>query len=358
MLSIDRCQECDIPLPFGRLNTWLSNGDIVQSVFDGARVAFMECENLDPLFESVEDIIGVSIQGMLINVSTWGNRYYLSRMIPREAREHLRAKELEVVPFAEYFQTLARLFGYGGFDMLEFRFENDAEDYAKHVLKNPFSIPLDIGAYASAVSTIAGGDIEVTYEEISPGEYEFVAHRTESPSPFKQKLIIPEYLPEEGDIELQRCSFCGCPRAFSSYEWSLEEGTVRQRHNGRRMALLGPDLIDPVFDELERILGNAFPPAVVEAQRRFVTAGLPSLDVHEAQESLRTQLALRGLGNLRELRTDAEGASLRIDNACMHLVLAGTLQGNYELAFGVESDMKWEFTGESSLMLEIVPRKT
>jgi hypothetical protein len=122
------------------------------------------------------------------------------------------------------------------------------------------------------------------------------------------------------------------------------------------MCLLGPQLIDPVFRALEDELGEAIPTTVVEAQRRFVRTGFDFRDFMGGEEDLRSALALRGLGNLKQFRMTSKGVQVELDNACLPLLLLGFIQGTFELAFDLESDIEWEISEEGHLSMEIIAR--
>lgn len=356
MLPVDMCPECGVPTLLAQGQAWLNNGDIVQRGAESARVTVVECENLDPLFLNIEDIIGISIERLLINIAARGNKYYIYNIIPEEARQMIKSKELEVLPFVESITTLAQLYGNARYELLGFRFENGPEDYSRHRVIEPYSLPLTVGAYAGAVSGIVGGEAAVSYKKVTPDEYIYTSQRTQYPAILKEKLRMPVYEHKDGDIELERCGTCGCPSEVASYEWNVQKGKITNRQTGRRMVLLGPAQLDHIFDALEGELGDTIPQTVIEAQRRFVRTGFTSIDIMEGEEDLRTQLALRGLGNLREFKISRKGAHLRLDSACMYLIVAGLVQGNFELAFDADSNIAWEFTRQGDLLAEITPR--
>jgi hypothetical protein len=102
-----------------------------------------------------------------------------------------------------------------------------------------------------------------------------------------------------------------------------------------------------VAEELEKELGETIPNAVVEAQRRFVKEGFYSIDEISNEEAFRAQLALRGLGNLREMEIAATGLHMRIGNAAGHLIIAGLAQGLFDMAFDVDSHVEWEVCSPS-----------
>jgi predicted house-cleaning noncanonical NTP pyrophosphatase (MazG superfamily) len=356
MQDVAFCPECNVPETFTQGQAWLNNGDIVQSVYEAARVAFVECENLDPLFRNVGDIIGVSIEHLVENIATRGNKAYLNRVIPKGTREMVRTKQLEVMPLIETITSLAQLYGFAKYELLDLRYEKDMNDFLRHRILEPFSLPLTTGAYAGAVSTGVGGAIAVSCEEISPTEYIYTAHRTEYPDAYKEKMQLREYRHIDGAIELERCGNCGGPKAYADYQWFPDRGLIRHRQTHRRMVLLGPGLLDPIFEALQEELDETIPQVVVEAQRRFVRTGFCPIDILDSEDYLRQQLALRGLGNLKEIRVDRKGTRMRVANACLHLLLVGLVQGTYELLFDVDTNVRWELSEEGELELAITPR--
>jgi hypothetical protein len=70
----------------------------------------------------------------------------------------------------------------------------------------------------------------------------------------------------------------------------------------------------------------------------------------------RNQLALRGMGDLREFKMDARGLRMRLNNACMHLMVVGLVQGLFEMGVGVESRAEWELSQEGDLEVNVTPQ--
>ncbi len=357
VFHVNRCLECGVPEPLGQAQLWLNNGDIVQRIFQANRLAFMATEGLDPLFENIGAIIGTPIESMLINISARANKQYLYRIIPMEIREKIRSGQLEVIPFIDYITTLAQAFGLARYELLGYSYRGDRDDFSRHLVSDPFSLPLTVGAYAGAVSSLVGGDVGVYYEESSPGQYEFTSYWTEYPEIMREKLRLSSYAHQDGDIDWERCGTCGSPLALSSFEWHPEDGRILYKRTGRRMVLLGQAQLDPIFSALEGELGEELPRVVVEAQRMVSRQGAPSIDFLAGRDALRAELALMGLGNLKEMEVDGRGGRMRLDNACMHLIVAGAVQGGFETTFGVESSLEWELSPEGDLFLEILPRQ-
>jgi hypothetical protein len=356
MLEPEICSECKVPGPFNQQQDWLNNGDIVQRANHAARIALIDCENLDPLFANIGDILGLSIEHLIMNIAGRANRRYLEGLIPPQVKEMIQNKQLDTAIMIESIATLAQVSGYGKYEWLEHRYENDADDYAKERVTDPHSLPLAAGGFGGAVSAGVGGEHAVSYEEISPGVYIFTARRTEYPTVLKEKLQITQYEHGDGDIGLERCATCGGPKALADYQWNFDKGLIVHKHTGRRLAMLGPAMMDPIFKALEGELGETIPKVVVEAQRRFVKTGFYPMDILESEDDFRDQLALKGLGNLKSLKMDGKGLRMRLDNACLHLLTTGLAQGAFELAFGVDSSAEWELSKEGDLELTVAPK--
>jgi hypothetical protein len=356
MPDIVCCPECNVPELISQSVDWLNNGDIVQKLNPQARMGFIESENFDPLFHNMGQIIGISIEPMIMNIAARGVEAYMKRVVPQQARDMMVARQLDVKSFAEYTCTLAHVYGFGKYEALDYRYERDAEDYAKHNITKPFSLPLAAGAMAGTLSSMVEGQYQVAYKERSPSIYEFKASWTEYPEELMERFDAVRYEHRDGDIEFERCGSCGMPKVVAQYRWLLEEGQIVNESTGRRMVLLAPGIQDLLFLELEKELGDTIPKVVVEAQRRFTKTGFYSIEQVADEGDFRTQLALRGLGNLRDIKMRSSGVSMHVDNAAGYLMAIGMIQGVFETAFGGESDVEWALSEMGDLEVEIKPK--
>ena len=121
------------------------------------------------------------------------------------------------------------------------------------------------------------------------------------------------------------------------------------------MSIQSDALLDPVFNEREAELGDTVPRAVVEAQRRFTRSGFYTMDDITDEGDFRTQLALRGLGNLKELDMKKKGMSVRLENVVLPLIVIGLSQGFFEMGFGVDTTVDWELSEDGDLQVEVKP---
>ncbi len=354
MVEISYCSGCGMPEAFVRLNRWLTNGEIVQSTNEQARMAFVECDNVDPVFRDIGRAIGHPIDPLLITIVARGTQLYMDSLIPEPVKELIRNKSMDIMSFSQGIMDLCHAIGYGKYEFLDYRYENDSDDFCRIRITKPFSILETSGAFAGVIASSVGGEHSVTYEETSPGVFELTTGWTTYPEVIKERLQLNLYQPEGGDLELERCEVCNSPLGLAKIcHWDLENGMITNRLTGYRMAVLGPGLMDSVFEALEWELGEEVPRLVVDAQRRFTREGFAPIDLSSGLDELRTQFALRGLGNLRELRVGEDGASMRLDNSCMQLLLVGMLQGTFERALGMDSSVDWEVDERETLRVEV-----
>ena len=366
MQDVSLCAECGVPEMLTSSHSWLDNGDIVSTLGPSNRVAFMECENLDPLFKNIGDIIGLPIEPMLINIMARVIETRLSSLIPEDIKTLLLSMKPGDAILREKCRQLIEglndsnllrtaIAGYGKYEQKGYRYERDQGDYSIIWVTEPFSVPYVVGSHMGHNAAIIGGENVVDYREISPGVYELTAHWASLDETLKERLPIIGRNHKPGDMELKRCDTCGGPATLSVCKWDLDRGVILNTLTGKRMAMLGPSMLDPVFQALEDELGETIPRTVVEAQRRFVGTGFFSEYEMGDEESLREHLALRGLGNLKELEMAKHGARIGIDAPIMQLFLVGMMQGLFEVAFDVESIVDWD-SQEENLTVEVTPK--
>jgi hypothetical protein len=70
---------------------------------------------------------------------------------------------------------------------------------------------------------------------------------------------------------------------------------------------------------------------------------------------MREQLAVRGLGNILELKSNERGLSIRIENSFLHLIVIGLVRGLYEYAFNIDTHLDWELSDEGELDVTVTP---
>ena len=354
-MEMEACPECGVPRFITAEHHWLDSGTIVQASNEKARPFFIESANLDPIFNGVEQIIGAPIRPIVIVTKRRAIRGYIDNILDRETREGLKRREIDWQPVNDRLRSIARLAGMGRYEVVEYRSEGDEADFITETVSDPPSIPYACGTMAAAFEVLFGRELGVTYRLLSPQSLEITCYPEEHPRQFKGRMNMPSYNRRDGGLELERCANCGGPAVLHDYRWFLDKGIIVNRYSGRRMAILGPET-NAVVEELEKEYGETVHRAVVEAQRRFVRTGFYSLEDLGDEDNMRMQLALRGLGELKEMTMGQRGLRMRLDNAGLHLIMVGLVQGLFETAFGTASSAQWELSPEGTLEVEVTPR--
>jgi hypothetical protein len=316
---IPRCEECGVPEYISREHTWLEDGSIVQARSSETRLAFIESENWDPIWASLSEMIGVSIEHIVIDVSRRATLGYVFQLLTPEVRDLLREGRF---PLEQVFETTfmqVRVSGMADPSLVEVRFERGPDDFVTCRYRNPCSIPLMVGVLGGTAEAYTGLKAGMSYEMVSPDAVDIKVFESGHPEELKGRMMLERYHPGEGNVRLARCATCGAPAALAEYRWDIDAGTILGKSTGRRVAMIGPAMIEPIFTELESELGEDVPRLIVEAQRRFVRSGPYSLSELTNEADLRRQLALRGLGELRDLELGRKGVRVVLANAAIHL---------------------------------------
>jgi ribosomal protein L37E len=353
MLSFDLCPECGVPLPITRESLWRSDGTLVLSSDTTWRAAFVESDNLGPVYVRISEVIGIPIDHLITDIFRKGTVEYISSSMPREVLEAARSGHFDLRAVAETIAVNSQTLGVGANELMDLK----SDEYLKVRITEPFCIQLAAGMLAGSCEVVTGALVDATYREVSPDVYELTARYTEEHHKGLEGRLQPRRCSQrEGDIELERCVSCGGPKALSRFSWNPTRGKIYDTPTSRRMVLIGPELQDLLFDELEAELGDTIPRVAVDAQKEFVKNGSYSIGEISDEEEFRKQLALCGLGNLRRLRMENNGLWRRIDNASNYLMTIGMAQGLFEVALGGESYVDWEVSENGDLEVEVLPR--
>ncbi|MEJ5186227.1 MAG: hypothetical protein WHT46_04030 [Candidatus Geothermincolales bacterium] len=348
----ETCVECGVPTFIGSQLKWLNHGDIVNAALPSERLAFMECEFFDPMVWGVEKLIGYPVERIVTSAIQMTVRVYIESLLPPGVRDLVKNGTVKLRDVDEALIHIALMNGYGKYEFLDMRFEQDERDYYKVLMRKPFSVFICAATHGAAMEAILGYDHDISYEMVGADTYEVVAFPSPHPPELKERIIFRTYDHVDGELEFERCETCGVPWWLSSCRWS-EEGVITNTTNGRRMALLGPNQIASMFDELEKELGEDIPRVVVESQKNFTLRGFLPENILLNEQRFREELALRGLGVLERLRVDDRGLEMRLENSCLPLVVVGTVQGMYEKLYGRSTGVSWELADNGDLEVTV-----
>jgi hypothetical protein len=355
LIELNPCKECGIPEYIAKEHSWLNNGDIVQSRESWHRMVFIDSENIDALLGEVEEIMGISIEHLVITAQRRAVRMYLSKFIPEEVKELVRSKRIEQRPLAEAIGDMARMMGFGNYQYVDHRYEMDDDDYYTVSMKEPFSVPLAVASLPASMEVLTGRDQGVRYTRVEPDTYYVTAFPASHLEELKERMWLKNYYHQAGGFELEKCPSCGAPKNLAQYVWDLKRGVIQSRVNERRMVIIGWQNLDPILVELEDELGTDIPDILVEAQRRFVRGGFYELRAARSEETLREELAIRGLGYVKEFKTGRKGLLVVLQNVVLPVIIVGLMQGAYEASLNVDSHVEWECSEEGQLKIELEP---
>ncbi len=353
MFSMEVCPECLVPRYITREHLWLDSGVIVQKNDPAHRLVLIDTQNLDPLYKGIGELIGIPIERIVTETARRTTRAYMDKLFPEELKEAARHSFEDLMGLVEMGFQVGRLLGCGNARLSEMSIKGEADDFVTIEVTEPYSAPLYFGNFAGTAEVVLGEDSGVTYREIGAGIYEASVFRADHPAEMRERLTAKRYSYEAGGVPLEKCSTCGGPKDLADYDWNMETGIIKTRASGQRVALLGTEMLDPVFTELENELGEAIPHLVIEAQRRYMRTNAHIPSGMEREEGTRLFLALRGLGDLQEFSLSEKALKVRLTNACCHLLVTGLAQGLFEIFFSRDSRLLWDLSDDGTLEIEL-----
>lgn len=350
--KIKVCKECGVPLMVSRGQTWKDNGTIVQTKDPAHRMSFFEPEMLNGIFSRLESILGVPIDKIVIESKSNEAKEYVEKMLSPLVRKVARHIGSKIV--GENLSRNGRAMGFGDVVMTDRRRKGDGDDYVTLRVRNPHSLLVLQAEMLGAWEAVDGRDNNIRYEQIGDDKYLLTASVGPHPIELREHLKFRTYSSRPGDITYDRCSACGVPLKVAQYRWNLDEGTITHPSTGTRVSVTGVKGIDAILDALEAELGDAIPPAVIEAQRHHMKESMGDYISQGKNTDYRTAIAFRGLGNLTRFEVTPARLSVTLENACMHLMMVGMTQALFELAMHLdESTCEYELTADGDLRMEI-----
>jgi hypothetical protein len=373
MAAMQLCAECGVPLRVSQGMKWDGNGVIPLSVNPRRRSVFYESDVVDNLFKGIGDIIGMSIDHIVIESRRRDVRRFIERTLTPQIEESLEyqvdlvsetdpaqkeAKRKRLLEMRKGYQLqvdeIGRVYGYGNIHVSD-RWET-GEDFAWRtlVISNPHSMLFYPAEMLGSVEGFEQTDMRVEYELTGENSYAVTVYPGSHPLELKERLRRKRYDFKPGDIEFERCSTCGVPSEVSRCKWDIEAGTIIDNLTGRRMAIFGPEAMEAVLEDLEAELGEVIPEVAIESQRRYIRSAWTEEEWRRDADAFRRMIAVRGVGNLTYFEGDRQGLTLTIQNSCLHLLMVGAIQALVEMAYRVEdSTYEWDISDDGELTVTI-----
>lgn len=347
MSGARRCPRCGVPKEFSRENSWNPDGTITQTRNPDHRVIFYEAEGMKRLLANLESLLGVSVDRIAIEGKRKSTYHYLEGMFSgfklAVIKAFLRRKVYETI------SARGALLGYGHYELVDFK----AGEYIKVFGRNIYSETLFCGDLAAVFNRVEGLPAQLHIEEKDGGHLITVTPGPEVEEEIASRLVRVVIPRKPGKISYDLCPACGIPEDIARFRWDLEAGTITDPATGRHMAVLGAEGIDSVFRELEAELGEDLGHHIVEAQRQYVADILHRREVEQSPDYLTRQIALRGMGNLVEFNLTRKGIRAVVENAIPPLLVAGIMQGIYDVLTGMSSECAYQREKDGTLRVEI-----
>lgn len=356
MEDLKSCSVCGVPFSVSKEQTWQENGVIKQTKDFEHRMLFYECDNLDVLFGGIEEIIGVSIERIIIESKRKEVKEYIEKLLPSVARK--AAKHLGTKMMISKIADMGKSYGYGITTLVEKNKGKGSDNFITTEVKNPFSVPFLCGETLGAWEAIDGREHQVEKMEINPNTYRITCRVGNHPIELKDRLEQKKYPEKSSRVGFKRCQSCAIPIDVARYRWRTDEGIIVDPESGIRMAIFGPVGLEAIFNDLETELGGIVPEAVIEAQKEFTRKYAKNRSWKLDENTFRSMIALRGLGYLREMKLSRNVLEIRIENSCINLIMVGLLKGIYEIVAGkISSHAEWESREDGDLLIRVTPAR-
>lgn len=353
------CPSCGVPLIISRTHEW-RNGCIANRADGSANFSVYEASFHNGVFERLERQLGPTINRMVyiagrvaaaeIARNLFSSRALTQRLLFRSPLYRLTQRKLIL---------FTRSIGMGRIELLAHR---RGKEGAVRV-SDPFHLAhctavilggLDV-MYGFPVSFTARVEGEAYVGELVPGKkdslggedaYRRLASERFIPSPLQDGKMFPS------------CRRCGAPLELGrSFSFDLQGGVITERETGDRCIFYGHRSLHAILREFELELGPEVRGLFVEAEREGFSAKLarhPDYGLSWDLKSLRSYLALRGMGFLSRLEEKGDGVELELSNAFVPTVAVGRLVALWEGCAGKRADYTYGMEG-NTLLLRITP---
>jgi hypothetical protein len=171
-----------------------------------------DSEGIDAIFYNVEQLIGMSIEKMVIESKARATFAYISHLLRGSRGTLARLVGIERVVGKVVRQ--GTVMGYGDIGEVEVNWK---ERYMTVEIGNPYSLSLFCGDFKGASEAIRKVEATVSSSEIKPG-YSLVSVWNEPHAPgLEGRLLAKQPARKPGDIEYERCPECKVPVQLKRY---------------------------------------------------------------------------------------------------------------------------------------------
>ncbi|MBN1289652.1 MAG: hypothetical protein JXA49_08460 [Actinobacteria bacterium] len=325
MAKSKNCSYCGVPEAFHNDVQWNSDGTIHQKWNPDHRRFFYETSGLDLLFKNLKELLGDTIDHIVVEAVRKTTYDYFESLL-----SGIKGQAIRALPRKKMYEKVADMgstFGIGRLELMDVK----RHEYVKIRGRNVYSTLLHKGDLVGIYNSIEGVPADINVEENGDSCFFTITADDKSSGDLSERLeriVLPR---KPGNLDFKKCPGCGLPLYLTDCAWNIEEGVITDNKTKRNMSLIGPEGLDAVFRELEEELGEDIPRTIVDAQRRYVVETFKPTELGYEAGNLSFLLALRGMGNLVQFILGDDLMQAVVENADPPLMVAGMLEGFFEL---------------------------
>jgi hypothetical protein len=354
-----KCWRCGFPLWFAMTIRWNENGTISQRMRPGNRAVIVESEIFNEVFSCIEEKIGVSLSHLVFEAQRNASREVIDAMLAKYPFKAGKWGPLKQ-PAVHFFCRLASVTGQSYARPLYYKPGREGEA----VVRNPYNRELMAAVILGAFESLEGKPFRHSWKRIDGDDVIHIEAARAKPE-ISGRMEVTLLPTREGSLRLDRCPVCKVPRDLWYLQWREEEGEILDKRRGVRLTFLDGYTPNVVFRELERELGEAVPPLIINAQKKAVLRHIEDLGLAErgrfSSEEGRTEfyremldnLPLWGQGYAEEWSHSPGRLEVEVVNPYNDYLLAGQMAGIFEAVEEREARVEWEKPDPASIRFHI-----
>lgn len=347
-----KCPRCGMPLSIALAISWKNNGTISPILIDKhIRIVILHTGIYDKLFSQIEEWLGISIEHILFEAQRNISKALFDsfgRLIPGVSF----IKKIPIIRRAvvEGFHRVGILTGMGYSQTLEYQ----PGKYGLARLKNPYNIDLMAANIVGAFEFLEEQPFEYQITDEGGSSYLVEVDAAKDKPEISERLSIEKPFRISGKKHFEICSLCRAPLPVASrLKWIEDEGKIIDTKSGSRLIMMDGFLLKTVFRELAKELGDEVTKLLVPAQRDWTVEHVELLGNAPGESALKGEefdsafsdyledLPIIGYGNPVSYKTSGDKVLVTIENPFDEYVLAGTLQGLYEIFSKRDCMVSW-----------------
>lgn len=353
------CPGCRLPIIFRWLIKWDSNGTIVIRLNPLIRVALVESDLLDEVFNRIEKAVGIPIRHIAFEAERAAAEATIDTFVPEFAPRLVRNR-LIMHPASRFLQSLARVAGMADAHTLYYRAFHGSLAQVRNPFNRDYFAAMTVGAFES----MEGLSHEHVWADMG-GEFFLFIHPVKEKSEISHRMApqIVKALP--GTRSLNLCQRCGFPKELRCLQWDMPLALITDTRTGVRMSFVEGYAFSAVFRELVAELGDDIIPVIVNASYEYSHRNMQqtgflesSTNREELYDSFLDELAVYGHGNSLKKELNHDSLTVAIDNPYSVYLLAGQLLALYEAVEGRPGFVRWERPHEQNVVISIDPQRS